>query len=219
MDTSVAPAKASKNAGKPEGDVDNGAPAPGDPGGTYLWHTVVIGDFILPVNPNDGSVVVEAESGGKKDKKKAAGKSKSKTTKQGKEDVKIKIHCEFTRDSWGDGEWGKGWESALAELDPCGTQSGGPFAFSHPDTNRRGVKSVMVDKIGKVAWKGYMATVEIDCSEWTAPDTPKNDNATKTPKTTADGSKWVDTNKGAAPRPPTKLDAAKQSPAAPNNAP
>lgn len=170
--------------------ADRGSPSPGDPGGTWLWHACVMGSFFLPPDPNDGSVVVEADSTAKKDKKKGAGKNKSKSTKQGKEDVKIKIKCEFTSLSWGDGDtYGKGWESILAELDPNHPEGGGgPYAFSHPDTNRRGVKSVMVDKIGKVTWQGRKCTVEIDCTEWTEPDKPSG-NGTSTPKKT-DPSKW-----------------------------
>lgn len=170
---------------------DRGSPSPADPGGTWLWHSCVLGSFILPVDPTDGSLVVEAESTSKKDKKKGAGKSKSKQTKQGKEDVKIKIKCEFTTRTWGDGEpHGKGWESVLAELDPNHPEGGGgPYTFSHPDTNRRGVKSVMVDKIGKVTWQGYKATVEIDCTEWTPPDNPTGNGSTTPGK--LDPSKWT----------------------------
>lgn len=189
-----APKPTVAQSGEPAGTVkeDRGNPSPADPGGQWLWHSCVIGDFILPVDPTDGSVTVEAESGAKKDKKKAAGKSKSKTTKQGKEDVKIKIHCEFTARSWRDGDpWGKGWESVLAELDPNHPEGGGgPYAFSHPDTNRRGVKSVMVDKIGKTEWKGHICKVEIDVTEWTKPDAPAGDGS-KTPNGKVDGSKWM----------------------------
>jgi hypothetical protein len=149
-----------------------------------LWYSCVIGDYILPPTPTcrpTGTVVIEAESGGKKDKKKAAGANKSKTTKQGKEDVKIKIKCEFTAEGWEDGEGGAGWDTILAAIDPNGDATGGPFAFSHPDTDRRGVKSIMVDKIGKVEWKGHHGSVEIDCSEWTDPATANTGGATKTP--------------------------------------
>lgn len=195
--TTPATSKAANNSGQGTGTVDGdrGHPSPADAGGRKLWFSCVIGDFVLPPDINNrfptGEVIVEAESGAKKDKKKGAGKSKSKTTKQGKEDTKIKIHCEFTTKCWGDGEWGKGWESALAELDPNHPEGGeGPYAFSHPDTNRRGVKSVMVNKIGKLTWKGHIGKIEIDCTEWTEPDKPAGaGGATSTPNK-VDGSKW-----------------------------
>ena len=156
------------------------------------WYSCVIGDFVLPPDMRSGSITVEADSGGKHDKKKSAGKNKSKTTKQGKEDVKFKIHCEFTTTAWEDGPWGPGWDTILEFIDPNGTATGGPFAFSPPDTNRRGVKSVMVDKIGKLEWKGHHGKIEIDCTEWTAPTTATTGNATTTPA--ADTSKSTPTH-------------------------
>lgn len=193
--TTPATSKAANNAGQNTGAVPGfrGHPSPADAGGRKLWFSCVIGEFILPPDNNSrfptGEVIVEADSTAKKDKKQAAGKDKSKTTKQGKEDTKIKIHCTFTTKCWADGEWGKGWESVLAELDPNFPDGGGgPYAFSHPDTNRRDVKSVMVNKIGKLVWKGHIGKVEIDCTEWTAPSKPAG-GATSTP-TKVDGSKW-----------------------------
>lgn len=149
------------------------------------WYSCVVGDYVLPPDATLGSITVEAESGHKHDKKKSAGKNKSKTTKQGKEDVKIKIHCEFVAAGWEDGPGGAGWDTILTALDPNGDATGGPFAFSHPDTNRRGVKSIMIDKIGKVVWKGHHGSVEIECGEWTEPTKATTGGATATPSADA----------------------------------
>lgn len=200
------------------GKDDSGFPSPADEGGRRLWYGCVIGDFVLPPDPRSGEVVIECESSAKKDKKGGAGKSKTKTTKQGSNDVKVKIHCKFTTASWADGNYGKGWESILLELDPSNhTGSGGPYAFSHPDASRRGVKNVMVDKIGKLSWKGHLGEVEIDASEWT-PEEPKDGDKTETPEKTADGSKWSHKGSFKKPEGASNTNAPKTPSGAPNPA-
>lgn len=156
-------------------------PSPADPGGMLIWHSCVIGDYILPPDPTLGSVVVKCKSKAKNDKKKGAGKSKSNTTKQGTDDVKIEIEWEFTADAWNDTPLGPGVNTILSDIGPDGPMGGGPFTFSHPDATMRGVSSIMVDELEEVAWKGYHGSVKLKLSEWTPPNNPSDSNATSTP--------------------------------------
>lgn len=195
-------------------------PSVADPEGRFLWHSCVLGDYVLPPDFSSGAITVDAESKQKIDKKGGAGKDKTKKTKQGKEDVKIKVHCEWTVASWGDGVWGPGWESILFEIDPNTDTGGGPYAFSHPDTNRRGVKNVLVEKVGKVEVKGHHYKCEIELVEWVKPtaDNKGGGSASKTPDKPTDGSKW--TAKGTGTQWTAKTDAAKShmEPAKPTDA-
>lgn len=205
--------------GQPDPTTTNpetGFESPAGPGGRRLWFGCVIGDYMLPPDPNDGEVTVECESGGKKDKKGGAGKDKPSTTKQGSDEVKIKVHLKFTTRSWKDGTYGPGVETILANLDPCNKiGTGGPYGFSHPDASRRGVKDVMIDKIGKLTWKGHLGEVEIDCSEWV----PKKDEKSKTdtPDKATDGSQW--TAKKSAGYNPANTTSKTSPPKAPSGAP
>ena len=150
-----------------------------------LWFSVVVGIYTIPTDPNSGSVVVQATSAAKKDQKGAAGKNKAKTTSQGKENTKVTLEWEFTSQDWPDGPHGAGVETILEYLDPNSPGGGGPYNFSHPDTDRRQLASVTVTKIDPVVWKGWHGSVKLECEEWTEPTATGNagagGDATKTP--------------------------------------
>lgn len=151
-----------------------GWPAPDTAVGRVLWHSLTIGPFAVPANGDWGSVVVDVDSEQKIDQKKASGKNKAKSTQQGTVPCEVKFALEGNAQLWED------TEILLEYLDPNSVGKGGPFEFSHPDTSRRGVKHVMVKKIGSVKWQGCKFTVSIDCVEWEAPKVAGKGGATKT---------------------------------------
>lgn len=166
----------------------------------FRWYSCVCGDYILPTSQADGSVVVKCSSEQKVDAKKASGKDKAKTTKQGREVIKGSIEWEFSAQAWEDNENGKGVESVLEYLDPNGPNEGGPFDFAHPDTDRRGVKAIVVTKVETVEWKGWHGKVKIDWSEWNPP-APKGGAGKGTTSTPIDPDKWTATNGQVKPQP------------------
>lgn len=183
------------------------------------WFSCVIGQYILPTNTKTGSVEVKASSSAKKDKKKAAGKNKSKSTDQGKEDTKVTIEWEFTSADWPDGA-GDGVETVLAYLDPNGERHGGPFDFSHPDSDRRGVEAVKVTKVDSVEWKGWHGKVKIECEEWTDPDAKGNAGAGggaggSASATPINPDKWTATNGAVKPKAWNEQQTAKTNPTPP----
>jgi hypothetical protein len=151
-------------------------PSPATDLGRFLWFGCVIGDYALPALSNRGSCIVNVESSQKIDQKKAAGKNKEKHTQQGLKATMIKVTLEGTDR---DGMW-ELTEDMLTAIDPNGPATGGPFVFSHPDANRRGVKWVMVEKVGTVAWQGLKFTVTIELFEWEEPKRVATGGATKT---------------------------------------
>ncbi len=177
----------------------------------FRWYSCVCGDYILPTSASDGAVVVDASSEQKVDAKKASGKDKAKTTKQGREPIKGSIDWEFTAFAWEDNENGKGVESVLEYLDPNGPNEGGPFDFAHPDTDRRGVKAIVVTKVSKVEWKGWHGKVKIDWTEWNPPDKKGNAGGGAATSTPIDPDKWTATNGQVKPQPWSDKQTAKQS--------
>lgn len=167
----------------------------------FRWYSCVCGDYILPTSQADGSVVVKCSSEQKVDAKKASGKDKAKTTKQGREVIKGSIEWEFSAQAWEDNENGKGVESVLEYLDPNGPNEGGPFDFAHPDTDRRGVKAIVVTKVETVEWKGWHGKVKIDWSEWNPPAPKGGGGAKGTTSTPIDPDKWTATNGQVKPQP------------------
>jgi len=133
-----------------------------------------MGPFAVPADGTLGSVVVDVDSEQKIDQKKASGKNKAKSTQQGTVPCEVKFTLEGTSDLWSD------TEIFLEFIDPNSVGKGGPFEFSHPDTSRRGVKHVMVKKIGSVKWQGCKFTVSVDCVEWEPPKVAGKGGATKT---------------------------------------
>ncbi len=140
-----------------------GWPAPITPEGVALWTSCTIGDLKLPPDPKLGAVVVNCESSQKLDQATASGKDKAKTTQKGRAPCPVSIELRFHARSWAK------VENALEIIDPNGIARGGPFKFSHPDAARRGVKWIMVEKVGKVEWKGHYGNVSIEATEWEEP--------------------------------------------------
>lgn len=146
----------------------------------YSWRSCLIGDYFLPPKPNAGAVTIKAKSKQKIDQKKASGKDKAATTQQGRESVDITIDFHFIASAWEDSDVA-GVETILAAIDPNGKAYGGPFSFSHVDTDRRGVKRVMIKQVGEVSWKGAIGHVTIEAEEWTEEKKAADSKATKTP--------------------------------------
>ncbi len=155
------------------------------------WFGCLIGDYQLPTNPATGSVVVKPSSKQKIDHKGAAGKNKGKSTKQGTEPTKIEIDWEFTAADWKDQDNDTvGVQTVLIYMDPNGSRKGGPFAFSHPDSDWRGVTAIMIAEVDAVVWKGHHGTCKIKAEEWTADDAKNKGaggSATTTPTTDTKG--------------------------------
>jgi hypothetical protein len=145
----------------------------------FAWYSAVVGGYIIPTNDR-GSIVVDIVSSQKIDAKASAGKDKAVTTQQGVQATKGSIEWEFAAADWPDGPDGPGVESTLTYLDPNGPQTGGPFLFSHPDGNWRGLGNIMVVEIEAVKWKGHHGSTKIKWEEWN-PKKPDKSGASGTP--------------------------------------
>jgi hypothetical protein len=131
------------------------------PDGTFQWP---------PERYGWGAVVVKCKSPAAKDEQKAAGRRKAKTKKSGPQPIPVTMTFTFTRTSW-EGEQGMG--ALLAAIDPNNPNgAGGPFDFQAADFSRRGGKSIDIDEVGEVDWKGHYGTCTVTAKEW-VPEPPK----------------------------------------------
>jgi hypothetical protein len=141
------------------------------PDGTFQWP---------PERYGWGSVVVKCKSPAAKDDQKAAGRRKAKTKKSGPQPIPVTMNFTFPRSAW---EGAQGMGALLAAIDPNNPNgAGGPFDFQAADFTRRGGKSVDIDEVGEVEWKGHLGTCTVTGKEW-VPEPPKEAKAqnTKTP--------------------------------------
>lgn len=148
------------------------------------WESVTVatpsGTFTFPPTKDRGAVRVTVVSKSRKDNQKAAGRGKSKTKKSGPEPIDVTIELTFFSWQWHDAD---GAQDFLNAIDPNAPEaSGGPFDFQYPDFNRRGGKSIDVDEVGAVQWKGQIGTCTVKAHEW-VPEPTKDESAqgTKTP--------------------------------------
>ena len=153
-----------------------------EPSGPWVQFIIATpdGTFEWPPEPYGwGSALVEVSSKARKDSQKAAGRGKAKTKKSGPEPLKVKIKLEFVRSKFRDP---RGVCALLNALDPNNPNGeGGPFDFMSADFNRRLGKSIDIDSIGPIAWRGHIGSCEIDAEEW-VPEPPKDaKQGTKTP--------------------------------------
>lgn len=170
--------------GSPEAPALAATPSPlVDP---LLWIQVGIGSFTFPLQRGQGTAFVEPDSLQKLDEQKASGKSKAKMKQSGVDPCPIEVDLRFRATAW------PVVEAMLNGIDPNGAGKGGPFEFKHPDANRRGVKSVMVKKVGAVKWQpgGWIGTCRISLIEWEIPKKAAAGVGTKTPKKATE---WYDT--------------------------
>jgi hypothetical protein len=131
------------------------------PNGTFEWP---------PESYGWGSAVVKVKSKAAKDNQKAAGRSKAKTKKSGPAPLEVTIEMTFVRAKWNDP---RGACAILNALDPNNPEGeGGPFDFMSADFNRRLGKSIDIDEVGEVVWRGDIGTCTITAKEW-VPDPPK----------------------------------------------
>ena len=165
----------------------------------FAWHSAIVGGYIIPTNER-GSIVVDIVSSQKIDAKASAGKNKAVTTQQGVQATKGSIEWEFAAADWPDGPDGPGVESTLTYLDPNGPQTGGPFLFSHPDGNWRGLGNIMVVEIEAVKWRGWHGSTKIKWEEW---NPKKPDAAGANGKPGADDGTGGDSGDGSATKTPT----------------
>jgi len=140
-----------------------GWPAPNTFTGAFLWNSCTIGDMALPPDATLGAAVIKVTSKQKLDQATASGKNKAKTTQKGTDPCPVDIEVRFHANSW------SAMETILATIDPNGPSKGGPFTFSYPDAERRGVKWIMVEEVGEVEWRGHSGTVKIGAKEWEEP--------------------------------------------------
>lgn len=140
------------------------------PSGTFEW----------PPEPYFwGAATVEVTSGASKDKQKAAGRGKTKTKKSGPAPLKVKIELTFLRAIWADP---RGPNALLNAIDPNNPEgNGGPFDFMSPDFNRRNGKSIDIDEIGPVVWRGNIGTCTINAEEWVPEPPADKKQGTTTP--------------------------------------
>jgi len=140
------------------------------PDGTFEWPPELYGW---------GAAVVGVESGAAKDNQKAAGRGKAKTKKSGPAPLKVTIEMTFIRANF---SAPKGACAILNAIDPNNPNGeGGPFDFMSADFNRRLGKSIDVDKVGKIVWRGHIGTCTIDATEWVPEPAKETTQGTKTP--------------------------------------
>jgi len=153
-----------------------------EPSGPWVQFIVATpdGTFEWPPEPYYwGSAVVKVKSKAAKDNQKAAGRGKAKTKKSGPAPLEISVEMTFLRKNFAEPH---GACAVLNALDPNNDNgSGGPFDFMSADFNRRGGKSIDVDDVGEVVWRGHIGTCTITAKEW-VPEPPKEAaQGTKTP--------------------------------------
>jgi hypothetical protein len=150
------------------------------------WESVTIatpsGTFTFPPARDRGAVRVSVTSKARKDNQKAAGRGKAKTKKSGPEPLDVTIELTFFSWQWFDAD---GAQDFLNVVDPNSETGGGPFDFQYPDFNRRGGKSIDIDEVGPVQWKGQIGTCTVKAHEW-VPEPPKDAQGTKTPEKSAE---------------------------------
>ncbi len=136
------------------------------------------GVFQWPPEPYGwGSVVVKCKSPAAKDDQRAAGRKKAKTKKSGPQPIPVTLEFTWVRSRW---EGSNGMGALLAAIDPNNPNgNGGPFDFQAADFNRRGGKSIDVDEVGEVSYKGHIGTCNVSAKEW-VPEPPKETTAQNT---------------------------------------
>jgi hypothetical protein len=154
-----------------------------EPSGPWVQFVVATpdGTFMWPPEPYYwGSAVVKVKSKAAKDNQKAAGRGKAKTKKSGPAPLEVSIEMTFLRKNFSEP---LGACFILNALDPNNENgNGGPFDFASSDFIRRGGKSIDVDEVGEIAWRGHIGTCTITAKEW-VPEPPKEaTQGTKTPE-------------------------------------
>lgn len=152
--------------------------------GSGAWGSIVIatpaGTFVWPPEPRGwGNVRVKVESAAGKDNQKAAGRAKAKTKKSGPEPLKVTIECTFVRAVWADPRGPQAMANAVDPNNDSGKS--GPFDFQYADFNRRGGKSIDVDSVSAVEWRGNIGTFTINAKEWVPDPPPEKKQGTTTP--------------------------------------
>ncbi len=141
-----------------------------EPSGPWVQYIIATpdGTFEWPPEPYGwGAAVVKVKSKAKKDAQSAAGKGKAKEKKSGGQLLDVTIEMTFTRARFSEP---KGACAILNALDPNNPNgNGGPFDFMSADFNRRLGKSIDVDEVGEIVWRGHIGTCTITAKEW-APD-------------------------------------------------
>jgi hypothetical protein len=139
------------------------------PDGTFEWPPKAYGW---------GSVLVKVKSKAAKDNQKAAGRGKAKTKKSGPAPLDVTLEFTFLRANFSDPRGACALLNALDPNNPNG--EGGPFDFMAADFNRRLGKSIDVDDVGEIVWRGHIGTCTVTAKEW-VPEPPKDATGTKTP--------------------------------------
>lgn len=121
-----------------------------------------------PVAYGWGAVDVSVVSKAQRVRSKASGRSKAKSKTNGAEPLEVSIELKFTRRVWEDADGFPGVQKMLNAIDPNADAGGGPFDFSYADFTRRNGKSIEIDEIGKVQWRGDEGTVSIKAKQWVA---------------------------------------------------
>ena len=157
-------------------------PPPIEPVGPWVQFTIATpeGTFQWPPEPYGwGSALVEVSSKARKDNQKAAGRGKATTKKSGPEPLKVKIKMQFIRANFSDP---RGACAILNAIDPNNDNGGGgPFDFGSADFNRRNGKSIDIDSVGPVVWRGHIGSCDIDAEEWVPAPPKEAGQVTKSP--------------------------------------
>lgn len=159
------------------------------PSGPWVQFIVATpdGTFEWPPEPYYwGAAVVKVKSKAAKDNQKAAGRGKVKTKKSGPSPLEVTIEMTFTRARFSQPRGACAILNALDPNNPNG--NGGPFDFMSADFNRRRGKSIDIDEVGEVVWRGHAGSCTITAKEW-VPEPPKE--ATQGTTTPAKAAEYV----------------------------
>ncbi len=153
-----------------------------EPSGPWVQFIIATPDrtFEWPPEPYGwGAGLVKVKSKAAKDNQKAAGRGKAKTKKSGPAPLEVTIELTFLRSNFSAPQGACALLNAIDPNNPNG--EGGPFDFMSADFNRRLGKSIDVDDVGEIVWRGHIGTCTITAKEW-VPEPPKEAaQGTKTP--------------------------------------
>ena len=153
-----------------------------EPIGPWVQYTIATpdGTFVWPPEAYGwGSALVKVKSKAAKDDQKAAGRGKAKTKKSGPAPLEVTVEMQFVRAVWSDP---RGPQAILNAIDPNNPNgNGGPFDFVAADFSRRGGKSIDVDEISEVVWRGHLGSCTFTAKEWVQEAPAEKKQGTTTP--------------------------------------
>jgi hypothetical protein len=145
-----------------------------------LWHSIVIGPYVFPVDLDYGCVTVEVETSVDLAQEKKKGANGARTKVKGKNISKVRLKFAYTRRIY------SASNSLRLALDPGGPNFGRPWEIRHPECADRGVDTITIKSMSKLDIAGDTFSFSVEADGWTEPKTAAIGGVT-TPKEPAPG--------------------------------